>query len=122
MLEVEAEAVPRDMSTGPGDMEVPMGRGIGQLCGGWDQGFDREDLWRLVPTSLKWPGMPSCSTMGGISSLELLNLEFAVINAVISNTLQGRNPVRKRALQKMRTLPCQSKGRCQGNKCIKGVI
>lgn len=71
MLEVEAEAVPRDMSTGPGDMEVPMGRGIGQLCGGWDQGFDREDLWRLVPTSLKWPGMPSCSTMGGISSLRV---------------------------------------------------
>lgn len=71
MLEVEAEAVPRDMSTGPGDMEVPMGRGIGQLCGGWDQGFDRQDLWRLVPTGLKWPGMPSCSTMGGISSLRV---------------------------------------------------
>lgn len=33
MLEVEAEAVPRDMSTGSGDAEVPVGRRLDQLSG-----------------------------------------------------------------------------------------
>lgn len=75
MLKVKAEAVPSSMSTGSGDAEVPMSRRLDQLSGGWDQVLDREDLRGLASTRLKWPGMPGCSTMGGISGLSVAPFE-----------------------------------------------